>query len=261
MSTDQKHLYLVARGDYVGSAVSAERWQFGIRLWADKSVPDNEGLFPTTGDYAPADDSDASDGLHITSNWSWEVLGGAIIDPVTYLHDQAANGVGDFINSDAFSVRARLKELRLYPMQGNGEAFESRVAVCTYDTPVLGTRTGNAMPLELSLVTSWRTTRPGPRGRGRIYPPISSATNLDTDGFANGTAQGDQADAAQAMLEALAIEGALPGDPHLRPVVTGDPWTNYAVIVSLDVGSVFDVQRRRRRSLVETRTSRSPSYG
>lgn len=261
MSLDQKHLYLVARGDYVGTAVSTESWQFGIRLWADLSVPDDEGSLPTTGEFDGTVDSVAADGLHINTNWGWVVLGGPLINPVSYLHDQAGPAVSDFINTDAFSVRVRLQQLRLYPMQGNGRAFESRVAVCDYDTPPLGTRTGNCLPLELSLVTSWRTTRPGPTGRGRIYPPPSSATNLDTDGFANGTAQGDQADAAQALLEALAVESVSPTDIHVRPIVTGEPWDKFAVITSLDVGSVYDVQRRRRRSEVESRTSRSPSYG
>jgi hypothetical protein len=72
--------------------------------------------------------------------------------------------------------------------------------------------------------------------------------------------QGDLADAAQTLLEDLSFAGVGPTSTHIYPIVTGHPWTQFARILRLDVGNVADTQRRRRRQLVETRTSRTPSY-
>jgi len=47
----------------------------------------------------------------------------------------------------------------------------------------------------------------------------------------------------------------------VKPIVTGAPWTHYGVITSVNVGNVADSQRRRRRQLVEARTSLDVTYG
>jgi hypothetical protein len=260
MSIDQKHLKLVASGGYTDSDFATESWACGINLFADQSIPDDEGDLPTTGSYSAASDSDASDGLHITADWKWEVLGGPVVNPVQYLHDQAAGAWADFISAVVVSSKVTLNELRLYPMQGDGNAFESRVAVCTYDTPVPGGRSGDMLPPQVSVVVSWRTARPGPKGRGRIYTPASTVSGVASDGLVLGTMQGDLADAAQTLLEDLSFAGVGPTSTHIYPIVTGHPWTQFARILRLDVGNVADTQRRRRRQLVETRTSRTPSY-
>lgn len=261
MTIGQKHLLLVAQGSYTDSDYVGESWACSIRLWGDQSSPDDEGDLPTTGDYSASDDSLAADGLHISSNWKWEVIGGAVVDPVSYLHDQASGAWSGFMSAVVISSKVQLDELRLYPMQGDGHAFESRVAICSYDTPVLGGRSGDMLPPQNSIVCSWRTHRPGPKGRGRIYPPATTVSGVDHDGLVLGTTQGDLADAAQALLENLAVVSGTGGTTNVRPIVTGHPWEKYAVISTVDVGNVMDTQRRRRRQLKETRTSRTPSYG
>ena len=257
----EKHLYLVARGGYTISDLDSENWQFGIRLWADLSVPDLEGTLPSTGDYAADDTSDNSDGLHVHSQWKWSSGINNVFDPTVYLHDQAAGAYIDFMGAVAISAHVELRELRLYPMESTGNAFESRVAVCTFDTPVVGGRGSDIVPTELSVVSSFSTNRPGPKGRGRIYLPPTSSSGLATNSKVNGTLTGDQADATAALLEALAVESVDSAATHARPIVTGAPWTQYAVITGVSVGDIFDAQRRRRRSLVETREARSVTYG
>jgi hypothetical protein len=260
VSLSQKHLYLVARGGYTDSDYNQEGWQCGIRLWVDTSIPDDEGSLPTTGDFHAHTAGDSGGGLHTETNWEWTTLTGDVISPIDYLQDQAAPAWSDFMAAVVVSSKVYLAELRLYPMQGNGLAFESRRAVVTYDTPVAGGRSGDMVPSEVSLAVSWRTSRPGPRGRGRIFLPPTTTSGVAADGLVLGTMQGDAADAAQALLEGLAFDAVSPDGTHVRPAVIGSPWTNYAVITSLSVGSVFDAQRRRRRQLVETRTFRAPSY-
>lgn len=260
MTIDQKHLLLTARGSYADSDETSESWTCGVRLWADKSAPTDEGSLPTTGAYDSASDADASMGLHCTADWSWGELTGPVVNPISYLQNQGVPAWAALIGASVVSSNVLLKDVRLYPMQGDGRAFESRVAIASIDTPVPGGRSGDMLPPQTAIVGSWRTRRPGPKGRGRIYLPATTESGTDSDGRMQGTMQGDAADALQAFLEALTVETAFPTGSHVRPIVTGDPWTQYAVITSLDVGNIFDTQRRRRRSLVETRTSRSPSY-
>jgi hypothetical protein len=86
--------------------------------------------------------------------------------------------------------------------------------------------------------------------------------DVDTNGSYDGTRAGDLADDAQALLEGLSYSAVGATAAHVRPIVTGSPWTQYGMITTLDVGSVFDAQRRRRNRLSEaTRQSRTPSYG
>lgn len=260
MSLSQKHLFLVAHFGYTDSDYSAESAQCGIRLWCDLSIPDSEGSLPTTGDYSADTAGDSGGGLHTTSNWKWETGLGTVVSPIDYLQDQAAPAWTAFMGAVSISSKVFLRELRLYPMQGNGKAFESRVAVCSFDSPVPGGRSGDMVPSEVSLVVSWGTSRPGAHGRGRIFLPPTTTSGVASDGLVLGTMQGDTADAAADLLSGLAFDAVSPDGTHVRPSVIGSPWDHYAVIRSLSVGSVFDAQRRRRRQLLETRTYRTPDY-
>lgn len=260
MAADSKHLYLVAKGSYTASELSSETWQCGIRLWADVSEPADSGSLPVTGDFSADSASSTPTGLHITSNWKWYVGLGSVINPLDYLENQAAPAWDAYLGEDTVSQFVRLDELRLYPILGDGKAFEGRVAVCSYDTKPLGGRTGTQMPLETSLVVSHRTLRPGPRGRGRMYLPTSSATGIATSGFVSSTLITNELADHVTFLEALAVTGALPTDPHVRPAIIGDPWSEYAVITSCDIGNVWDSQRRRRKSLTESRSSGAITY-
>ena len=252
----EKSLYLVARGGYVDSSLAAEMWQCGIRLFCDVSTPDPTGTFPTTGTYVERDDSRIEDGFTIHSEWAWMNGTDSVIEPVDYLHDQAMPAWQTFMEAVAISSKVQLRSLRLYPMEAGGHAFESRVAVGTYDTPPVGGRSGDLMPPEVSIVVSLNTSRPGPKGRGRFFTPPTTTSGVSAQGQVLGTLQGDLADAAQALLEGLAFSDTT----DIRPCVSGGTLVNYSIVNALSIGSVFDAQRRRRQSLVETRTFRAPTY-
>lgn len=257
---DEKHLYLVFQGDYVDASLANERWQFGIRTWHDTSVPDDFGTLPTTGDFA-ADNVTATDsGNTFVSEWKWNEIGGQVMDPIDYLK-QIDGPAATLMTTAEFSTQVRLKTIHLYPILApTGNAFEGRSATCTYGTPPSGLATGNPMPTEASVTVSFKTATPGPRGRGRVYPPITSSSKLDGHGFVSSSHITSVVSAWQTFLQALSVDPVNPGDWHARPIVTGAPWTKYGVMTSVNVGNVFDAQRRRRRSLVETRTSLNLSY-
>nr|CRY97800.1 hypothetical protein [uncultured prokaryote] len=257
----EKHLYLVAKGGYEDSVNQSETWQTGIRLWCDLSVPDDQGTLPTTSDFTADAATDVEDDWTIESSWQWKLLTAQVIDPVSYLNDQAAPAWSDLMGAGFISGKVNLASLTLYPMLSTGKAFEGRSAKLTWNTPLAGGGASDLMPLEVATVASYRTAVPGAKGRGRGYlPPAGHVKYLDT-GLLNGTGVGDLVTALATFLSALAVENVEPTLTHVRPIVTGGNYTKYGVITSVNVGNVPDAQRRRRRSLAEERTSSVVTYG
>lgn len=111
-----------------------------------------------------------------------------------------------------------------------------------------GSNLTGAMPGDVALVTSLRTALSNRSGRGRFYLP----------GLAK-----DQVASADGRVEAAAVTAILAG------LTTA--WTNYVAtaspviysrtlrtttpVVSFDIGNLFDTQRRRESSMLETRVS------
>jgi hypothetical protein len=91
-----------------------------------------------------------------------------------------------------------------------------------------------------------------------FLPP---ATSSQISGFkVQSATQSDILLGAQNFMAALAYNGGGAGTPHVRPIVTGKPWTDYAVITTARVGDYVDTQRRRRNRVRETYVSGGITY-
>jgi len=255
-----KHLYCVAKGDWTDTTMAQETWQMGVRLWADTSNPDDFGHLPTTGDFSAANDSGAATGVTWTSTFAWNEIGGSVIVPGDYLVNQGLPAWKNLITNAGLSSQLRLRTVTLYPIDDTGHVFEGRKAVGTYTSPPVGASSAQLLPTECSVCVSWATGTPGRRGRGRIYVPGIVDTVLDSHAFVGSTYRSSLVSRGSTLATDLAVTGALPGDPHVRPAIIGAPWSDYSVITGTSVGSVVDSQRRRRRQLVETRTSLAITY-
>lgn len=117
-----------------------------------------------------------------------------------------------------------------------------------------GTSGGNPLPAEVSVVLSLRTGFSGASFRGRLYlpPPTISANN--SNGRLDTTAQGVLVTSLAAAMVAMNADVTY-GTADV--VVWSRKLLIPTVVVSIDMGDVFDAQRRRRNSLVESRTSAS----
>lgn len=93
-----------------------------------------------------------------------------------------------------------------------------------------------------------------------MYLPPAGVGEVSAQGFVSGGHVTAVVAAGVTFMEALSVEGILPGDTHVRPIVTGAPWNAYGVVLSVNCGTVWDAQRRRRRQLVEARTSTDIVY-
>jgi hypothetical protein len=111
---------------------------------------------------------------------------------------------------------------------------------------LVGTDVNETLPPQVSVAVSTRTTLPTRAGRGRFYLPPFTVDTVDTFRLA-ATARGQVAAAAKGMLDHLNSDGFQPVIYHR---FTGGT-TN---ITAIDVGNVFDNQRRRRNQLEEVRT-------
>lgn len=99
------------------------------------------------------------------------------------------------------------------------------------------------------MTVSLRTALFNKSGRGRFYLP-NYATDKCTAGRINSTAVTQTATAAQKFIQSLNGAGYTVCIYH-RSTKTHDN------VVTVNVGDVFDTQRRRRDKLVEARTSLS----
>jgi hypothetical protein len=108
---------------------------------------------------------------------------------------------------------------------------------------------GVCLPQEVSIAVSTRGASVNRRNRGRFFLPPPAADVADNNGLVAATPLGDIADCAQAFLNVLIVSSLTPVLYH-RDLLTS------TTIVTVDVGNVFDAQRRRRNKLVETRQSR-----
>jgi hypothetical protein len=201
---------------------------------------------------------------------TWKATQGSLgtFQPDDYLNDQAGPAFATWMATASHWGGVRLTKLSLYPAAGSqGKSVGGNVCTLNYNTPVAGTGSGNPLPLENSAAISWKTHRIGPRGRGRIYSPVSSVGVIDAVGKIDDTKRQNMADEAAALLEGLAYDGVGTAGAHVRPVVTGPStsgglgaFTDYATIIGVSVGSIMDTQRRRRAQEVEVRSVATPSY-
>lgn len=107
-------------------------------------------------------------------------------------------------------------------------------------------------PFQTSAVISLRTAAAGARGRGRLYWPATGAGIDSSTLRMSVTAHTNFIAAAKTYLSAIqaAIDVTLDGVSLVVWSRLGDGTTNN--VTSLQVGNIFDVQRRRRDALVES---------
>lgn len=118
----------------------------------------------------------------------------------------------------------------------------------------VGTNAGASLPYQVASVISLRTNLATRAGRGRMYAAPLAVSETAASRLTS-AAQADLADSAAALMVSLTSAGLTPVIFH-RSASSGVPAFSTTPIVSLDVGDVFDTQRRRRNKLIETRVSR-----
>lgn len=112
-----------------------------------------------------------------------------------------------------------------------------------------GTATEEMLPFQVAVVVSLRSALATRSGRGRFYLPPLTTASLESGRLVE-TDQSAVANYASTYLQALDTAG-------LAPVIWGRTSLTATPVTELDVGDVFDTQRRRRGSLIESRQTRT----
>lgn len=110
-----------------------------------------------------------------------------------------------------------------------------------------GVSTAGSLPPQCSIAVTLRTALATRAGRGRIYLPPFSLDEVSS-GRLGGTTQGLVRTAVKGMYDTLISDG------H-TPVLYGRTAHTVTPITTLAVGDVYDTQRRRRDSYVESYVS------
>lgn len=113
---------------------------------------------------------------------------------------------------------------------------------------LVGSNISGSLPADCAIVCSLRTALANRSGRGRFYLPQPAVDQLDeSDGRIS-------AAAVAATLSALSIGwGAY--TPTGVPVVYSRTMRATNAVTSFDIGNLFDTQRRRESSMLESRSS------
>lgn len=215
----EDHLLLRFGGDaYAGQ----EEWSCGVRLaW---------NVVPAPGDQISA----AEDAL-------------AIIAPIC----------GAYVSSGAadFSSGVRLTYVKLNPIQATTGKYRfpnQPVEYLVPDPKPVGSAAPG--PPQVAYVVTLRAEdyRRGPAAFGRFYVPCGDVGVTGTGVFSEASAQA-YADRAGTFLEDIQFISADPGEV-LRVQLFGDGvgGPRQSNVRSVEVGNVYDTQRRRRASIDET---------
>ena len=109
---------------------------------------------------------------------------------------------------------------------------------------------GSTLPQEVAIAVTTRGANANRRSRGRFFLPAPASDQSTSSGRLVSASQVDIADHVQAMMQSLT------GDA-VTPVIWHRDLLSSTTITRVDVGDVFDAQRRRRDKLVEVREERT----
>ncbi|AXH78404.1 MAG: hypothetical protein [Circular genetic element sp.] len=253
------HLLTTFQGSYAAARLAEETWQFGIRWRLSTQDADPVGTLPT--DWAPvaATINRTETDWKITGNWRMEGPGPTSFSADDWLNDQVAPAVSALLKTAYFSSSALLDRINVYPIGNTGRAIPAppyasgSPVTLTWNTAARPKGTGNTnnVPLQVTAVASFRTQQVGRRGRGRIYLPVVTATDIVTSGFYDSSKVPVVSKLVAQFLTDASYEDNDPTTIRVNPIVTGAPYSDYALINLVRVGDVFDTQRRRRKSVPE----------
>jgi hypothetical protein len=225
----------------------------------DAGTPADHGTLPLF-DVTDVNISRTETHWTIQQAWNAHFGIGSDIDTGDWLNDEIAGTLFGTVFPRC-SEKVVLQTIKASPIATDGTVVRDRTTVLTWTSSFTGgSQSGNPLPFENSIVASWQTPVLGPKGRGRVYWPVSATSVLNSDGRLGTTPRADFLADVVSMLEGFAITGGIGHSEWALPIVTGKPYTEYGQITGVRVGDVIDTQRRRRRQLAESYASAATSY-
>lgn len=272
-----KHLYLTFGGRYASGPDNPERWQCGLRLALVFGSVDAVGTLPSNYDADVDSQASTVSGFDGVTVWGASVLLNTF-DAHSYMTDYGIPSLLAFIqtslliSSDALWDTAKLVMVEPGTTHTGTEpegktvvstrTVSGRTSTWNNGTGVAGGASAGMFPPDDAMVASLHTLVIGRRGRGRIYTPAINANMLTGFGRLDSSHPPRMVTAVGALLEGLSYTDTDSAGAHVRPIVTGQPWTDYGVVDHVSCDDIVDEQRRRKRQLVPVQSvGGTLSYG
>jgi len=163
-------------------------------------------------------------------------------------------------------------EVKVAKLDQAGETIEDEVEYYTYPSPIVGGKTSNGYPPQISIVATLQSSNVrGLASKGRMFLP-GLAPNIGQFGKIDATQLGTIATNFNSFLSAVNDDTGVPGKVILASFghitardLSGKPtgWGpgENKLVEHVRFGDVFDTQRRRRNALNETYINRDVSQG
>jgi len=243
-----RHLRIILIGDFNSGVYAGEIWSTGMSfvigdgggVWAGEI---NQAL--PQFDAAIIGQTETDGGFQI--DWAWR--GTQVLDqgPQKTL---AAHAETFWTALKGFAPTSmRFTGVRINAVDGSNKVIGG-ANMFDKVTPSPGTSV-NQQPAQIAVSASLRTGRRGPAGRGRMFLPLSGAGI--TSGALTSANQTTIAQAVKAFIENVHAVG--PVAAVVNPAVN-----TYSAVDRVQVGNLFDTQRRRRNGVVETYVTQTPVY-
>lgn len=136
----------------------------------------------------------------------------------------------------------------------NAQGLASDQAEALFDPATVKGSVTRALPPQCALVVTLQTSKPGRSGRGRLYLGGLGDFILGNDGRVPAGHRDLMSDTMATFYTSLRDENMLPD--VVRPVVVSNRQSDSYKVTKVAIGDVFDTQRRRRASLVESKAVR-----
>lgn len=172
------------------------------------------------------------------------------LDPVAWLAAHAASDIAGWFTNPAnwMSSAAVLQYVKLNRIGADGRYTDPTHPHTFGLSPTSGGR-GASYPPFLSVAYTWTTARfRGPGSKGRVYLPTAVQTVSPSSEFLSDLDSANGVTSAKNLL--TAVHSGLAG-ARLVPVVASNVDASLTPITGVRVGSVIDVQRRRKNKGAE----------
>lgn len=246
---DARWFRVIAIGERHSGPFAGETWQTGISFVQAYNGGNWPGAIRSDLPFAPTD------------------VIGATVDDATWRIDYAfdtpgvlvkakqlavANMVVTMFNSlkGQMSTESRLTGVRINAYQADGKVING-ASMFDLKAPVVGTASSAQQPPpQLCVVASLRTGARGSSGRGRMYLPLSVAMSSGKVGASTQAAAGN---AVKTLCQDLWGQALVPSIVNAKTLT-------HSSVSNIEVGDLWDVQRRRARQLNETYTAYPPTF-
>lgn len=249
------HVYLSAHGTWSSTSWLGEVAQIGLRLpFASRTAGPAKGAIWTplaNGDVTADTGSTSGTNGQLSRTWT------SRIGPIGSLDNfddaaqvNAAEDVWTFLNAiKAYTYSGfRWTHVKMAPV-GIGGDFEAPASTYSFSSPLAGTGTSCAPP-QVALACSLRAPVIGKRGRGRIYLPAVTASQIASDGTVATTMNSAVRTAFKTMIDALQAASLLSDYQPIVSVFSAGA-SDCIRPSEIRIGDRWDTQQRRRAQVPE----------